>query len=77
MPRIRCFYDDCIFLKKGMCVAPAVELDPDDGCLTYTDDLDDYTPPIIPSEDMEDFVEDSWEDEGFEELSDLDFEEDY
>ncbi len=85
MPRIRCFYEDCIFLEKGLCGAPAIELDPDDGCLTYSDDPDDLTKPIASEEDMEEALEDSWEDEGFEEFndldadldSDLDFSEDY
>jgi len=36
MPRIRCHYEDCAYLKDRYCVAAAVELDPDSGCLTYT-----------------------------------------
>ncbi len=35
MPKIRCFYEDCIFLDEGYCTAAAVEIDPDQGCLTY------------------------------------------
>jgi len=35
MPRIRCFYEDCIFLDEGYCTAAVVEVDPNEGCLTY------------------------------------------
>ncbi len=35
MAKIRCFYEDCLFLKKGYCVSPIVQFDPEDGCLTY------------------------------------------
>jgi hypothetical protein len=36
MPRIRCQYMDCVFLEDGYCGTSSVELDPDEGCLTYT-----------------------------------------
>lgn len=36
MPRIRCLYLDCVFLDDGFCGAPAIEIDPDMGCTTYT-----------------------------------------
>lgn len=71
MPKIRCYYDDCVFLAKGLCDAPAIELDPEDGCLTYSDDPDDLDMDIdifIEDEDDIDDFEDSWEDEGFEEI---------
>ncbi|MGA9532522.1 MAG: hypothetical protein WBR18_07380 [Anaerolineales bacterium] len=35
MPPIRCHYADCVFLDEGFCGATAIELDIDDGCLTY------------------------------------------
>lgn len=35
MPPIRCHYLDCEFLEEGFCTAPAIELDIEDGCLTY------------------------------------------
>lgn len=35
MPRIRCHYDDCIFLDAGFCTSERIELDPEMGCLTY------------------------------------------
>lgn len=36
MPRIRCHYVDCIYLEAGFCTADEIELDPDMGCMTYT-----------------------------------------
>ncbi len=60
MPRIRCHYVDCIFLDDGYCSAAAVEIDPNNGCLTYA-----------PTEEAA--VEDEWEDE--EELEEWDEEE--
>jgi len=35
MPRIRCHYEDCVFLEDGYCGAAAIELEPEGGCLTY------------------------------------------
>ena len=77
MPRIRCHYDDCVFLEDGYCGAAAVELEPEAGCLTYTrvdeaedkpadeweeDELDEEA-----EEDSDDFFDDEedddWEDE--------------
>lgn len=55
MPRIRCHYNDCVFIDDGYCGAAAIEVDPDVGCMTYSraDDLD---------------VEDEWEEDEEEEL---------
>mgnify|MGYP001584140849 CR=1 FL=1 len=36
MPRIRCRYEDCVFLEEGYCGAAAIELEPEAGCLTYS-----------------------------------------
>ncbi|MBM4428188.1 MAG: hypothetical protein FJ031_13275 [Chloroflexi bacterium] len=36
MPRIKCHYADCVFVDEGYCSAAAVELDPDNGCATYS-----------------------------------------
>jgi hypothetical protein len=59
MPRIRCRYVDCVFLEDGYCGAAAVEIDPDEGCLTYSH-IDD----VPPDEDWEEEdLEDLWEDE--------------
>lgn len=35
MPRIRCHYIDCVFLDDAYCGAAAIEIDPDEGCMTY------------------------------------------
>ena len=35
MPRIRCRYEDCVYLESGYCTADRIELDPETGCLTY------------------------------------------
>jgi hypothetical protein len=56
MPRIRCHYIDCVFLDDGYCGGAAVEIDPDVGCMTYSqanehsdEDWDEET------EDLEDW----------------------
>ena len=36
MARIRCKYIGCAFLDNGICSATTIELDPDEGCLTYS-----------------------------------------
>ena len=35
MPKVRCHYEDCVFLDEGFCSAAYIEIDPDQGCLTY------------------------------------------
>ena len=79
MPKVRCFYDDCIFLAKGYCDAPSVEIDPEDGCLTYSDDPEDLDGDLEifdeDEADIDEFDED-WEDEGYEEIN-FDDEEDF
>lgn len=55
MPPIRCHYVDCVFLEEGFCAAPAIELDPEEGCLTYES----------AAAELEDEV---WEDEGLGDL---------
>ena len=35
MPPIRCRYSDCLNIEEGFCAAGSIELDPEDGCLTY------------------------------------------
>lgn len=67
MPRIRCHYIDCAFLDDGYCSAGMAELDPDQGCMTY-------------SPTSEDIVEDEWDDteetEDWEELEEEEEDED-
>jgi hypothetical protein len=55
MPRIRCRYVDCVFLEDGFCGAAAVEVDPDEGCLTYSH-----------IEDVQ--ADDSWDEEEIDEI---------
>ena len=40
-PRVRCHYNDCEFLDERYCSAAAIEIKPDNGCLTYrpTEDI--------------------------------------
>jgi len=59
MPRIRCRYVDCVFLEDGYCGAAAVEIDLDEGCLTYSH-IDDV--PADEEWDEED-LEEIWEEE--------------
>ena len=75
MPRIRCLYEDCAFLAKGFCAATSIEMDPEDGCLTYAEDSNEFISNSLMDEEDANIndIEDSWEDEGFDEI---DFEED-
>ena len=41
MPRIRCSYLGCVYREGGFCNAELVELDPEDGCLTFAPLEDD------------------------------------
>ncbi len=67
MPKIRCLYVGCIYLEKGYCSAPLINIDPDEGCLTFTQ-LDD---PFEANEDWEEELE------GFEEWDEDDFDDDW
>jgi hypothetical protein len=62
MPRIRCHYADCVFLDEGYCAAAAVELDPEEGCLTYA-----ATGEVSAEDAWEDneALEEEWEEAGF------------
>ncbi len=78
MPRIRCHYVDCVFLEDKYCGAAAVEIDPDSGCLTYSqvdavavDDVEDWEDEDLLDEEEEE--EDLYDDE---EEDDDDWEED-
>lgn len=59
MPRIRCRYVDCVFLEDGFCGAAAVEVDPDEGCLTYSHIEDVSAEETWDEEEMDEI----WEDE--------------
>ncbi len=68
MARIRCKYRGCTFLDDGICTATTVNLDPDEGCLTFTllaDPFDD------DDEEWEDDLDgyEEWDDEDDDRLS--------
>lgn len=67
MPRIRCHYADCVFLDEGYCAAAAVELDPEEGCLTYSP-----AGEVAPEDAFQDneVLEEEWEEAGFTEEAD-------
>lgn len=58
MPRIRCHYEDCVFLEEKHCGAAAVELDPDSGCLTYS-----QVDEVAVEEEEEEWAEDALDEE--------------
>jgi hypothetical protein len=75
MARIHCKYIGCTFLDNGICGARTIELDPDEGCLTFSqlgdpfedddwnedDDLDGYD----EWDDDEDFGSSLYGDDGY------------
>jgi hypothetical protein len=70
MPRIKCHYVDCVFIDEGICSAAAVEVDPDEGCKTYSpaeetaatdDEWDEDDETEWEDDDSED--DDEWVDE--------------
>lgn len=63
-PRVRCYYLDCEFLDERYCSAAQIEINPDNGCLTYR-----------PSEDLSTVA--GWDDdEELEDWGDLNEEDD-
>ncbi len=68
MPRIKCLYEDCVFILKGFCFSATIELDPEDGCLNYSEEPMDINRAEFDEDEVND---DNWEDEGFQELEDL------
>ena len=62
MPRIRCHYVDCAYLDDAYCGAAAVDIDPDEGCMTYA----------RPN----DISDDEWKDDDIEEWDDLESDDD-
>ena len=75
MPRIRCHYEDCVFLEDKYCGAAAVEIDPDAGCLTYsqvddaeaTETAEEWDEELIEEEEEEELYEDEEDDEDWDE----------
>lgn len=66
MPRIRCHYLDCVFLDDGFCGTSTVEIDPDEGCITYAQ-LDEVN---VDKDWEDDDLEEIWEVEDVDILSD-------
>lgn len=82
MPRIRCHYVDCVFLEEKYCGAAQVELDPDTGCMTYTqvdeavvEDVDEWEEEDLleEDEDDDDLYEDEEEEDDWEEDDDEEY----
>ena len=80
MPRIRCRYVDCIYLESGFCGTDQIDLDPELGCLTYTQEEEDLgidkeeeweEDKVLDEEEEEE--EEEWDEE---ELDDEDLDED-
>lgn len=77
MARIQCRYLQCIHLDNGYCSALLVQLDPEEGCLSYSQDsiesLDDDW------DDDEDFLDwekedvDNWYEDNDDNLDDDEF----
>jgi hypothetical protein len=78
MAQIRCKYLSCSYLDQGLCSASVIELDPDEGCLTFTqigdpfdDDDEDWDEDELDGyeewddEDDEDFVGSLYDDDDF------------
>ena len=83
MPRIRCRYVDCMYLESGFCSTDQIDLDPELGCLTYTQEEEDLG--IDKEEEWEEGKvlgeeeeEEEWDEEEIEdeELDDEDLDED-
>ena len=80
MPRIRCRYVDCVYLESGFCGADQIDLDPELGCLTYTQEEEELPKEAEWEEEEEAEVldeeeEEEW-DEDLEELDEEDFDDD-
>ena len=75
MPRIRCHYEDCVFLEEKFCGAAAVELEPDSGCLTYSqvdegaveEEEEEWAEDALDDEEDDDLYEDEEDEEDEEE----------
>ncbi|SNB61959.1 hypothetical protein [Thermoflexus hugenholtzii] len=70
MPRIRCHYVDCVYLEAGMCTADEIELDPEMGCLTYTQAEEEEweEEEVVPEEEEElELGDEEWEEIDLEE----------
>ena len=62
MARIVCKYISCTFLDDGICSATTIELDPDEGCLTFSHLNDPFEDDDWDDEDDLDGY-DEWDDD--------------
>ena len=62
MPRIRCKYVDCVFLDQGYCSAAVAEIDPDEGCLTFTPEGEVSSDEALRKNEQ---LEEDWAEAGF------------
>ncbi len=69
MPRIRCLYFDCMYLDEEFCTAASIEIDPDIGCTTYSQNENELLYEIDEEDD------DDWVTEGYDMEEDEDEEE--
>jgi hypothetical protein len=79
MPRIRCRYVDCIYLESGFCGTDQIDLDPELGCLTYTQEEEEALPKEAWEEEEvleEEEEEEEWDEEDLEDEEFEDFDED-
>jgi len=76
MPRVRCRYVECVYIESGICGADQIDLDPELGCLTYTQEEEDLSLEADKEEwDEEELIEEEeWDEEELEEDLDEDFE---
>ncbi len=65
MARIRCRYIGCVFLDEGNCTATVINLDPEEGCLTFSQVGDPYEDEEWEFEDEAEELEgyDEWDDD--------------
>jgi hypothetical protein len=64
MARIRCKYIGCVYLDNGDCTATLINLDPEEGCLTFAQVGDPYDEEWDLENDDEDLDGyDEWDDE--------------
>jgi hypothetical protein len=63
MPRIRCRYIGCVHLDSGLCSAPVVDLDPEEGCHTFLQSGDPYDDETWEDEDSEYNGYEEWDDD--------------
>jgi hypothetical protein len=61
MARIRCKYIGCTFLDDGICIATTIELDPDEGCLTFAQLGDPFDDDDWDDDELDGYEE--WDDD--------------